>query len=141
MGIFKGNLGPEELRNLEQQIEKRVKERAGKHGNYVEEENKLAAPVVNYSDREMENVPYELFMARKYVKMFPEEEFGPPKRFSGLRSFFQRVVRRILRQQIVFNEFMLGAMEELNQRLISLEEETKSLENKKSKKGRGDDSK
>ncbi len=141
MGIFKINAKSEDIKRLEQQIENRVKERVKEHGDFVQKEDELAATVLNYSDREMEDVPYELFRAREYVKMFPEEDFVAPKRFSGLRRFYQRVVRRLLRQQIVFNEFMLGAVEELNQRLVSLEKKTKSLEDTKPKTGGGDDGK
>ena len=133
MGIFKINVKSEELKRLEQQIEDRVKERTKQHGDYVQKENELAAPVVNYSDIEMEDISYELFRAREYVKMFPEEDFFAPKRSSGLRRFYQRVVRRLLRQQIVFNQFMLGAVEDLNNRIVKIEQKLKSLGSKKEK--------
>ena len=84
--------------------------------------------MLDYSHVEMEDLPYELFMARQFVKMFPDEKFGPPKRFAGLRRFFQRAMRRVLRQQIVFNEFSLGAVEELNRRLVELERKVESLQ-------------
>ena len=140
MGIFKINAKLEDSKRLEQQIESRVKERVKEHGDFVQKENELAAPVLDYSNREMEDVPYELFRAREYVKMFPEEDFVAPGRFSGMRRLYQRIVRRLLRQQIVFNEFMLGAVEELNQRLVSLEKRIKFLEDVKPKTGGGDDS-
>jgi hypothetical protein len=133
MGIFRINVKPDELERLEQQIEDRVRERKKQHGDYVEKENELAAPVVNYSDVEMEDISYELFKAREYVKMFPEEDFFAPRRSSGFKRFYQRVVRRVLRQQIVFNQFMLGAVEDLNCRIVKIEQKLKSLGSKEDK--------
>ena len=52
-----------------------------------------------------------------------------------MKRFFQRVVRRVLRQQIVFNEFMLGAMEDLNNRIVKLEEKNQSLQGDKKEMG------
>ena len=127
METFKTNLGPDENRRLNQLVEERVKARVSEHGEFMKKEDELAAPALGYSHVEMEDVPYELFMARQFVKMFPDEKFGPPKRLGGLRRFFQRVMRRILRQQIVFNEFSLGAIEELNRRLVELERRVESL--------------
>ena len=133
MGIFKIKVKPEELKRLEQQIEDRVKERTKQHGDYVQKEDELAAPVVNYSDIEMEDISYEPFRAREYVKMCPDEDFFAPKRSSGLKRFYQRGIRRLLRQQIVFNQFMLGAVEDLNNRIVKIEQKLKSLGSKKEK--------
>ena len=127
MGTFKINVESEKLKQLEQQIDERLKQRKEKHGDYIAKENELAAPVVDYSSVEMENISYELFKARDYVKIYPEESFFAPKRKSRIKRFFQRVVRRILRQQIVFNEFMLAAVEDLSNRIVKLEEKIKSL--------------
>jgi len=54
MGIFKIDVGSDKLKQLEQQIEERLKQRKKEHGDYIARENELAAPVVNYSDVEME---------------------------------------------------------------------------------------
>ena len=131
MGIFKIDVAPDKLKQMEQQIEERLKQRREEHGDYIARENELAAPVVNYSDVEMEKISYELFKARDYVRIFPDEDFLAPKRTSRMKRFFQRVVRRVLRQQIVFNEFILGAMEDLNSRIVKLEEKNRSLQGDK----------
>lgn len=128
MSIFKADIAPKELERIEREIDKRIKERKAKYGDYLEKEDALARQVLKYHEIQMEDVPYELYMARKYARVFPEEEFGQPKRLGGIRRFLRRVVRRVIRPQIVYNEFITGAVDDLNQRITELEEKTKSLE-------------
>ena len=137
MGIFSANIETSKLNRLEELIESRISERMKKHGGYIADERNLVSGLTDYSGKEMEEVSYELFRAREYVRIFSEEDFFTTKRFSRVRTFYRRVVRRLLRQQIVFNEFILGALEDINERLSRIERKIDSLDGEKQKSDKG----
>ena len=128
MGIFKADIDPKELERIEREIEKRIEERKAKYGDYVAKEEAIARQVLSYRNIEMEDIPYELFMARQYSRLFPEGKLGTKTKFAGIRRFFRRLVRRFMRPQVVFNEFITGAVDDLNRKIVELEDKVKSLE-------------
>lgn len=137
MGIFKLNMDAGESKRVDDEIEARIQERLRENGDFILKENTLASPVLNYSNADVEDLPYELFRAREYVKIFPEEDPFSFEKTSKIRRFYHRVVRRLLRQQIVFNEFMLSASEEIWGKLKDLEDRISALEKNKSGTGHG----
>jgi len=137
MSIFKLEINPDEMKHIGDEIENRVRSRQHEHGNFVKKENELAASTLNYAGSEVEELSYELFRAREYVKIFPEDDPFSPVRTSGVRKFYHRVVRRLLRRQIVFNEFMLSASEEIWRKLKNLEDRISAIEKNKPGKGSG----
>jgi hypothetical protein len=139
MSIFKLDINADELKRLEGEIEKRMLSRKSTHSNYIQKEDALAASVLDYVNAEVDDLPYELFRAREYVKIFPEDDPFSMQKTSKLGRFYRRVVRRLLRKQIVFNEFMLSASEETWKKLKNLEDRISALEKKKPGTGQDND--
>jgi len=139
MSIFKLDIDADELKSLENKIADSVRDRILENGDYVKKENTLIANVLNYSTTEVEDLPYELFRAREYVKIFPEDDPFSSVKTSSLSRFYHRVVRRLLRQQIVFNEFMLSASEEIWKKMKNLEDRISAIEKDKRNKGQSND--
>lgn len=135
MSIFKLDINSDEFKKIESEIQNRVNSLVQEKGDLLRKENEIASSVLNYASTGVEDISYELFRAREYVKIFPENNPFSNEKASKFRRFFHRIVRRLLRQQIVFNEFMLAASEEIWKKLRDLEKRLNAME--KNQKNRG----
>jgi hypothetical protein len=128
MGIFKADIEKQKLAAIEREIEQRIENRKSKLGDVRAAEKEAIGTLLDYGRAPVDEIPYELFIARKFVKIFPEPDVGGGEQGPGLLvRLFHKVVRRVLRQQIVFNESVLGLLEENEQRLSRLERKLKEL--------------
>lgn len=137
MSIFKLDINPDEFNKIENEIQKRVNSLIQTKGDLLQKENDIASSVLNYASKDVEDLSYELFRAREYVKIFPENDPFSNEKISKFRRFYHRIVRRLLRQQIVFNEFILSASEEIWKKLHDLEERFNEIEKNQKDKGSG----
>lgn len=128
-GIFKADVPEGKLAGLEKEIERRVETRKSKLGDVQAAESQAIGNLLEYGRAPIDDICYELYNARRFVKIFPEPDVAAGERMPGLLvRLFQKLVRRVLRQQIVFNESVLGVLEENEQRLSRLEEGLRRLE-------------
>lgn len=139
MSIFKFEINDDDLKRIQDEIDCRVDSHVREHGDFIKKENEIASSVLNYNTSEIQDTPYDLFRAREYVKIFPEDEPFSPSKTSGIRRFYHRIVRRLLRQQIVFNEFILSALEEIWSEQKKLEDRIAKIEKSISEKASGHD--
>ena len=124
MGWFEADIDPQRKAALEAAIDKRC----AASDDAVVEERRRVGDLLDYGKRDVEQISYDLYNARKFVRMFPDEAEGAGGLFGWLKRFYQRVVRRLLRQQIVFNEAVLGVLEDLEARVKKLEGDKKNHE-------------
>jgi hypothetical protein len=123
---FKADMSDEKQAALESEIEKRLEKRKAELGDVREAERKAIGSLLDYGRAGIDDVSYDLFNARKYVKMFPEADVAAGEATPCLPvRLYQKVVRRLLRQQVVFNESVLGVLEDHEERLSKLESEAK----------------
>jgi hypothetical protein len=128
MTLFDADIGAQRKAQIEATIAARMKQRrahgqdpaAG--GDPVADEQRLIGDLLDYGRNEYEAITYDLYNARRFVRMFPDEAEGGGGPFGSMKRLYQRVVRRLLRQQIVFNEAVLGVLEDLEARVKKLEE-------------------
>jgi hypothetical protein len=134
MSRFEARIPGEKLAALEREIETRIEAKKKKFGDVQAAEKKAIGDLLDYGRAAVDDVSYDLYIARKFVKMFPEPDVaaGEPQP-SFLVKFYQKVVRRLFRQQIVFNESVLGVLEETEQRLSELEKKLEELTARSSK--------
>jgi len=126
MTRFKADIPEERLAALEREIEKRIRTRKTELGDVEAAEKKAIGNVLDYRQAAIDDVSYDLFNARKFVKIFPEADVAAGEQTPGLlMRLYRKVVRRLLRQQIVFNQSVLGVLEENEQRLSELESKMK----------------
>ncbi len=121
MSLFNADIDRQRKAELEAAIAKRVSERRANGADPATEERRKIGELLDYNRREFEEITYDLYNARKFVRMFPYEAEGHGGLFGWLKRFYRRVVRRLLRQQIVFNEAVLGVLEDLDERVKKLE--------------------
>jgi hypothetical protein len=121
MGWFEIDIDSQRKAALVAAVEKRLAERRAAGQDPAAEEQRLVDGLLDYGTRGVEDISYDLYNARKFVRMFPDEAEGASGLFGWLKRFYQRVVRRVLRQQIVYNEAVLGVLEDLEARVAKLE--------------------
>ncbi len=135
MSIFKADLPEEELDELERKIETRIETRRIKEGDVQAAEKQAIGNLLDYGRPAVDDISYDLYNARRFVKIFPEPDVVAGEKVPGLPvRFYHKVVRRLLRQQIVFNQSVLGVLEENERRLSDLEKKLKEP-NSRSQKG------
>ena len=128
MAKFKADIPEEELVALEREIENRIEAKKRRLGDVQAEEKKAIGDLLDYSHAALADISYDLYNARKFVKIFPEPDVAAGEATPGLLvRMYHKVVRRLLRQQIVFNQSVLGVLEENEQRLSELERKVKEL--------------
>jgi len=121
MGLFDADIDAQRKAEIEATITKRMAERRANGSDPTVEERHRIGDVLDYGRTDFEQITYDLYNARKFVRMFPDEAEGSGGLVGGIKRLYQRVVRRLLRQQIVFNEAVLGVLEDLDERLKKLE--------------------
>ena len=121
MGLFEAGIDPKRKAAIEATIAKRVAERHAADSDPAVEERRRTGDLLDYGRSEYDEITYDLYNARKFVRMFPDEAEGARGPFGWIKRFYQRVVRRLLRQQIVQNEAVLGVLEDLEERVKRLE--------------------
>lgn len=122
MDWFSAQISQEKLSAIARAIDERIRARERELGDLTAAERQAIGEVLNYSRASIENISCDHYLARKFVKMFPESDAaaGEPPPSLPVR-FYQKVVRRLLRQQLVFNQSILGFLEETADRLSRLE--------------------
>ena len=123
MSFFDADIDAQRRAELEAAMAKRASERHAGGSDPTTEERRRIGDLLDYNRREFEDITYDLYNARKFVRMFPDEAEGAGGPFGWMKRLYQRVVRRLLRQQIVFNEAILGVLEDLDERVKQLEGE------------------
>ena len=113
----------DKARRIKNKIAGNIAERKRQYGDIEKREKEAIGSLLSYGEREMENISYDLYNARKFVKIFPEEAASGSGKSGILKRFYQKVVRRVLRQQIVFNQSVVGTLNDLNERLAKVEDE------------------
>jgi hypothetical protein len=121
VGFFEADISGQRKSELEAAIAKRASEGSANGADPTSEERRRIGDLLEYNRREFEDITYDLYNARKFVRMFPDEAEGHGGVFGWVKRFYRRVVRRLLRQQIVFNEAVLGVLEDLDERVKKLE--------------------
>lgn len=122
MSFFDADIDDQRKAKLDAAIAAGASERRAAGADSTTEEEGRIGDLLEYNHREFENITYDLYNARKFVRMFPDESEGRGGLFGWLKRFYQRVVRRLLRQQVVFNEAVLGVLEDLDERVKKLED-------------------
>jgi hypothetical protein len=130
---FKANIPEERLAELEREIDRRIEERKGELGDVESAETEAIGNLLDYGRPAAggcgsENISYDHYNARKFVKIFPEPDVAAGERSPNVVvRFYHKVVRRLLRQQIVFNQSVLGVLDEQEKRLAELERKLEDL--------------
>jgi hypothetical protein len=121
MPLFDADIDAQRKAEIEATIGERMAARRARGDDAAGEERRRLGDLLDYGRTEFEQITYDLYNARKFVRMFPDEAEGTGGLFGGIKRLYRRVVRRLLRQQIVFNEAVLGVLEDLDERLKKLE--------------------
>lgn len=121
MSFFDVEINARRKAELEATIAERMAKRRANGSDPGAEERRRIGDLLDYGRTECEQITYDLYNARKFVRMFPDEAEACGGPFGWIKRFYQRVVRRLLRQQIVFNQAALGVLEDLDERLKKLE--------------------
>jgi len=123
VSFFDADIDAQRKAELEAAIAKGASERRADGADPTSEERRKIGDLLEYNRREFEDITYDLYNARKFVRMFPDEAEGYGGLLGWAKRFYRRVVRRLLRQQIVFNEAVLGVLEDLDERAKKLKGE------------------
>jgi hypothetical protein len=121
MPLFDADIDAQRKAQIETTIGERMAARRATGDDAAAEERRRIGDLLDYRRTEFEQITYDLYNARKFVRMFPDEAEGARGLFGGIKRLYRRVVRRVLRQQIVFNEAVLGVLEDLDERVKNLE--------------------
>ena len=121
MGLFDADIDAQRKAEIEVTIAKRMAERRADGSDPTAEERRRIGDLLEYGRSEFEEISYDLYNARKFVRMFPDETDASRGPFGWIKRLYRRVVRRVLRQQIVFNEAVLGVLEDLDERIKRIE--------------------
>jgi len=137
MSMFEAKIPREKLAAVEREIERRIEAKKKKFGDVQATEKEAIGDLLDYGRAAVDDISHDHYIARKFVKMFPERDVAAGEAMPSLPvRFYHKVVRRLLRQQIVFNESVLGFLEETEQRVSELERRLKDLEAGSSRSGR-----
>ena len=123
MSLFDADIDAQRKAQLEAAIAERMAKKRADGADPAAEERARIGDLLDYGRSEFEDISYDLYNARKFVRMFPDEADASRGGFGWLRRLYQRIVRRVLRQQIVFNEAVLGVLEDLEERVKALEKD------------------
>lgn len=138
MSWFEADIPKEKQAALEQEIERRIEAKKKKSGDVRAAEKQAIGDLLEYGRAALDDISYDHYNARKFVKMFPEPDVAAGEKGPCLFvRLYQKVVRRLLRQQIVYNESVLGVLEETERRLSELE---KKLEGQTPESSESDES-
>jgi hypothetical protein len=121
VSLFEADINAQRKAEIEATMARRAAERRAGGNDPTTEERERIGDLLEYGRRQFEDITYDLYNARKFVRLFPDEAEGKPGFGGAVKRFYQRVVRRVLRQQIVFNEAVLGVLEDLEARVKKLE--------------------
>jgi len=121
MALFEADIDAKRKAEIEAVIAERMAARREHGEDPAAEAQRRIGDLLDYGRTEVEQISYDLYNARKFVRMFPDEAEGTGGLRGGIKRFYQRVVRRLLRQQIVYNEAVLGALEDLEERVKKIE--------------------
>ena len=117
---FRVSGDPGKLENIRQRIDRAVLEVEKKHGNVVEEERRKTGSLLDYCKVPVDDICYDHYKARQHRLMFPDDDPAP-----GLMGFarrlYRKVVRRLLRQQLVFKQSVVATLDDMHQRLRAIE--------------------
>jgi len=137
MSRFRADIPEDKLATLEREIDKRIEERKKQLGDVKAAEKEAIGGLLDYGRTGVDDISYDLYNARKFVKIFPEPDVAAGERPPGLLArLYHKVVRRLLRQQIVFNQSVLGVLEEQEQRLSQLEKRVRERAGRSSGNGK-----
>ena len=128
MNWFSAQMSREKLAAIAREIDERIRAREKELGDVQAAERQAIGDLLDYRRAFVEDISYDRYLARKFVKMFPEPDAAagePPPRLPV--RLYQKVVRRLLRQQLVFNQSILGFLEETAERLSQLEKKLGEL--------------
>jgi hypothetical protein len=117
VSLFDADIDSEHKAKLEAATTKRAETGA----DATAEEQRRIGDLLDCNRRAFEDITYDLYNARRFVRMFPDEAEAGRGPFGWVKRLYQRIVRRVLRQQIVFNEAVLGVLEDLDERMKRLE--------------------
>jgi hypothetical protein len=138
MSWFEADIPEQKRLALEQDIERRLEAKKDKFGDLQAAEREAIGGLLDYNRAAPDDISYDHYNARKFVKMFPEPDVGAGERAPCLLvRLYQKVVRRLLRQQIVFNQSVLGVLEETEQRLSEVEKKLEELTARSSERDEG----
>jgi len=121
MSLFDADIDARRKAEIEAAIAERMAKRRADGADPAAEERARIGDLLDYGQSRFEDISYDLYNAKRFVRMFPDEADASRGAFGWLRRLYQRIVRRVLRQQIVFNEAVLGVLEDLEERVKALE--------------------
>jgi hypothetical protein len=128
MKWFSAQISQEKLASISREVDERIRAREKELGDVQAAERRAIGDLLDYSRASVEDISYDHYLARKFVKMFPEPDAAagePPPRLPV--RLYQKVVRRLMRQQLVLNQSILGFLEETAERLSQLEKKLDEL--------------
>lgn len=127
---FKVSVDASKLEEIRQRIEDTAVEIEHKHGDVVEQERRKVGKLLDYGATPVDDISYDHWKARQHRFMFPDDDPGSGIR-GLLRRFYQKVIRRLLRQQIVFNQSVVGTLDDMHERLRAIEKKLGIVSDKK----------
>ncbi len=128
---FKVAVDDSKLEQLHKRIEQAADEIERKYGDVVEQERQKTGKLLNYGETPIDDISYDHWKAQQHRFMFPEGD-DPGGGIKGLvRRFYRKVVRRLLRQQLVFNQSVVGTLDDMHQRLRTIEKKLDIISDKK----------
>jgi len=123
MSLFDADIDAQRKAQLEAAIAERMAKKRADGADPAAEERARIGDLLDYGRRHFEDISYDLYNAKRFVRMFPDETDASRGAFGWVKRLYQRIVRRVLRQQIVFNEAVLGVVEDLEERVKALEKD------------------
>ncbi len=126
MRSFRIAVSEEKLREIEQKIHEGIAERRTKFGDVEKIEKEAIGDLLNYRSVGVEQISYDLYNARKFEKIFPEEGYHSTTKTNFLKRLYGKIVRKIFRGQIVFNQSVVGVLNDFEARLTDIEKEINS---------------
>ena len=139
MRSFRIAISEEKLREIEQKIHKSTAERRAKFGDVEKIEKEAIGNLLNYGSVGVEEISYDLYNARKFEKIFPEESYHSAAKTNFLKGLYRKIVRKIFRGQIVFNQSVVGVLNDFEVRLAAIEKKIDSKKNNSKNKPEKDE--
>ncbi len=129
MRSFRIAVSEEKLREIEQKIHDGIAERRTKFGDVQKIEKEAIGDLLNYGSVGVEEISYDLYNARKFEKIFPEESYYSTAKANFLKRLYRKIVRKIFRGQIIFNQSVVGVLNDFEARLADIEKKIDSKKN------------